>query len=198
MTIWAGTAAVHRNVARSAGPGKPATPYLLKYSYFYLDLHPNMDYLYSCSPLVRGREPVAPARGGRAGVRGRFLSRETHSGGAGAPPGGTRTPRREPADGAKPLALPGQKGSRCPKGPSARPPWEANSRRKRGPAAAKAPDGAPRGATHPRMDACSLRKRRAFRCAVPLFFLEEGLCHSSGAMARRENAQTRSTPGKSP
>ena len=55
---------------------------------------------------MRGREPVAPAREERAGVRGRSRSRAARSGGAGAPPGGTRTPRREPADGAKPLALP--------------------------------------------------------------------------------------------
>ena len=46
----------------------------------------------------RGREPVAPFVGigpAPAGV----ASQATHSGGAGAPPGGTTTPREELADG---------------------------------------------------------------------------------------------------
>ena len=52
----------------------------------------------------------------------------THSGGAGAPPGGTRTPREELADGG-PLAL-------------------SQAQKARPGAARKRRDGAPKGATH--------------------------------------------------
>jgi hypothetical protein len=82
---------------------------------YHLDLCPMLIYPYSCPPHMRGCEPVAPARGERVGVRGRVRAGTQRSGGAGAPPGGTRTPRREPADGAKPSVLPGQKGFSVPK-----------------------------------------------------------------------------------
>lgn len=37
---------------------------------FPLDYYPSLIYLFPCPPRMRGREPVAPARGQRAGVRG--------------------------------------------------------------------------------------------------------------------------------
>ena len=45
-----------------------------------------------------GREPVAPARVERTGARGRG-QQAAHSGGVGAPPGGTTASRQELADG---------------------------------------------------------------------------------------------------
>ena len=79
-----------------------------------------------------GREPVAPARGVRAGARGRG-QQATHPGGAGAPPGGTTAPCEELADGGR-LGRPSRSavspveggGSKGPKGtpraePKARP-----------------------------------------------------------------------------
>ena len=103
------------------------------------------------SPSVppEGHDPVAPARGEWIGVRGRGVKLTPraravpglHPGALGPPAGSRLTVRsRWPCRG--------KRVSRCPKGSRARPLWEANSRRKRGPAAAKAPDGAPRGATH--------------------------------------------------
>jgi hypothetical protein len=54
-------------------------------------------------------------RAGR-GAGGRGETHLTRSGGAGAPLGDTKTPRQELADGAKPLALPGQKRLGAQKG----------------------------------------------------------------------------------
>lgn len=80
-------------------------------------------------PRARGNAPRAPAR----------------PGGAGVPPGGTRTSREELADDAKPLALLGLKRW-GPKRTAPRPSRKADSRRKRGPAMARRRIGAPRGA----------------------------------------------------
>lgn len=88
------------------------------------DFHPILIYLHLCPPLVRGREPVAPARGGRAGVRGRVRAGTRTRAVPGLHPGALRPPHREPADGVGETLC-----------------------RKRGPAAVKAPDGAPKGAT---------------------------------------------------
>jgi hypothetical protein len=63
-----------------------------------------------------GHEPVAPARGGWAGARGRALRRGARSGGAGAPPGGTMTPREELADGGPPRPTRGADGAVDPCG----------------------------------------------------------------------------------
>ena len=54
--------------------------------------------------------------GAGRGARGRGETHLTRSGGAGAPPGGTRTSCEELADGAKPLALPGLKRLGAQKG----------------------------------------------------------------------------------
>ena len=80
------------------------------------------------------------------GARGQGVTHSLRSGGAGAPPGGTRTSCEELADGAKPLALPDARTD-----PSARG-WitgffgKVNSRQKRGPAAGRRRRGAPGGA----------------------------------------------------
>ena len=78
-----------------------------------------MIYLSFCPPPPRGHEPVAPARGGRAGVRGRDRSWVTRPGGAGAPPGGTKTPRQELADGACCSPRPKPERRDAPKGVAA-------------------------------------------------------------------------------
>ncbi len=54
--------------------------------------------------------------GVECGARGRGETHPARSGGAGAPPGGTRTSREELADDAKPLALPGLKRLGAQKG----------------------------------------------------------------------------------
>jgi hypothetical protein len=64
--------------------------------------------------------------GAGRGARGRGVTHSMRSGGAGAPPGGTRTSCEELADGAKPLALPDARNGMVPKramfeGPSGRP-----------------------------------------------------------------------------
>jgi hypothetical protein len=55
--------------------------------------------------------------GAGRGARGRRQTQPSRSGGAGAPPGDTRTPRQELADGAEAIGLTGAKEARCPKGP---------------------------------------------------------------------------------
>src|SRR5471030_2944849 len=82
-----------------------------------------------------------------AAPAGRRRTLLLHSGGAGAPLGGTMTPREELADGGL-LALPEARRCGYPKGaaPESRRRDEME-RRKRGPAPQRRCDGAPRGAT---------------------------------------------------
>jgi len=87
--------------------------------------------------------------GSDAAPAGVGITRPTHSGGAGVPPGGTMTPREELADGG-PSGLPEVLRQGRPKGASvegaAR--QTETERRKRGPAPIRRRDGAPIGA-HP-------------------------------------------------
>jgi hypothetical protein len=53
--------------------------------------------------------------GAGCGARGRGETHLTRPGGDGAPPGDTRTPRQELADGAKPLVLPDARNGTVPK-----------------------------------------------------------------------------------
>ena len=135
---------------------------------------------------MRGREPVAPARVDRAGVRGRGLSRLTRSGGVGAPLGGTRTSRQELADGG-PLARPRLDGFGPNKGRALR----ASGRHVRPPEARpdrreSAGRRAERRHASRKKDACSkgLSRRSVRR---PPLFSERAFCKSSDALARREN-----------
>ena len=54
--------------------------------------------------------------GAGRGARGRGVTHSMRPGGAGAPPGDTRIPRQELADGAKPLALPDAQWPAAPQG----------------------------------------------------------------------------------
>src|SRR5664279_5281331 len=85
--------------------------------------------------------------GSDAAPAGVGITRPTHSGGAGVPPGGTMTPREELADGGL-LGLLEARLCGCPKGAASESRRrDETERRKRGPAPQRRCDGAPRGAT---------------------------------------------------
>ena len=144
---------------------------------------------------MRGREPVAPARGVRAGARGRG-QQATHSGGAGAPPGGTTTPCEELADGGPFTACPRLRmRAATQKGPGLRAGGRLRrSTEKRGPA----PQGKRRTARReaPRVrktDACKKRTVAPLGAPSPSLFREGPNAprrrgeNNSGAITRREN-----------
>ena len=78
--------------------------------------HPLSWTIFPSFPLNEGALMRRHDCGAGCGARGRGETHLTRSGGDGAPPGDTKTPRQELADGAKPLVLPGQKRLGAQKG----------------------------------------------------------------------------------
>jgi hypothetical protein len=132
-----------------------------------LDLIPSL-YNPTSVLLIEGAVMRRQDGGAGRGARGRRQTQPSRSGGAGAPPGGIRTSCEELADGAKPLALPGQKRLGAQKGrgsavsgsqqpPEARPgcwktpPWRAERRGTLVTECTHTKKVAPLGAPHPRL-----------------------------------------------